>query len=160
MKKIFFIALSLILVQNILFAAEPLKTETPETAANFTLLDLNNKEFSLSEFKGKPVILFFWTTWCPYCRKELKELNSMQSELLKDGIQVAAINVDEPLDKVRKFFGNTPFSYRVLLDTDTKVADAYGILGVPTYFLINKDGRIVFANHYFPEKEYKDLILK
>lgn len=160
MRKIFFIVLSLMLVQNILFAAEPLKTKTPETAANFTLLDLDNKEFSLSEFKGKPVILFFWTTWCPYCRKELKELNSMQTELLKDGVQVAAINVEEPLDKVRKFIGNNPFFFPVLLDTDTKVADAYGILGVPTYFFINKEGRIVFNSHYFPRKEYKDLILK
>ncbi len=159
-KKIFLIALSLILVQNFLFAAQPLRNKTPEPATNFTLLDLENKEFSLSDFKGKPVILFFWTTWCPYCRKELKQLNTMHAGLLKDGVELAAINVEEPPDKVQRFIGSYPFSYRVLLDIDAKVAGAYDILGVPTYILINKEGRIVFNNHYFPQKEYKDLILK
>ena len=159
-KKIFLIALSLMLVQNFLFAAQPLQTKTSELATNFTLLDLENKEFSLSDFKSKPVILFFWTTWCPYCRKELKQLNTMHAELLKNGVELAAVNVEEPADKVQRFIQSYPFSYRVLLDIDAKVAEAYDILGVPTYILINKKGRIVFNNHYFPQKEYKDLISK
>ena len=148
------------LVQNFLFAAQPLRTETSELATNFTLLDLENKEFSLSDFKGKPIILFFWTTWCPHCRKELKLLNALHAELLQNGVELVAINVEETADKVQKFMGSYPLSYRVLLDTDTKVAQAYGILGVPTYILINKEGRIVFSGWSFPQKEYKDLILK
>ena len=86
MKKINLVVLSLVLVQNFLFAAQPLRTETSELATNFTLLDLENKEFSLSDFKGKPVILFFWTTWCPYCRGELKKLNTMHAQFLRDGV--------------------------------------------------------------------------
>ncbi len=160
MKKVFLIALSLVLMQNFLFAAQPLRTETPEIATNFTLLDLENKEFSLSDFKGKPVILFFWTTWCPYCRGELKQLNTMHAQFLQNGVELVAINVEEPADKIQRFTGSYPFSYRVLLDTDAEVAGAFGILGVPTYILINKEGHIVFNNHYFPQKEYKDLILK
>ena len=159
-KKISLIVLSLALVQNYLFAAQPIKTKTPELAANFTLLDLEKKEFSLSDFKGKPVILFFWTTWCPYCRKELKQLNDMHRELLQNGVGLVAINVEEPADRVQRFIESHPFSSRVLLDTDAKVASAYGILGVPTHIFINKEGRIVFDNHYFPQKEYNDLILK
>ena len=155
MKKIFLIVLSLVLVQNFLFAAQP-----PEIAANFTLLDLENKEFSLSDFKGKPLILFFWTTWCPYCRKELKLLNTLHAQFLQNGVELVAINVEDPAEKVQRFMGNYPFSYRVLLDTDAEVAQAFGILGVPTYILINKEGRIVFNNNYFPQKEYQDLILK
>jgi len=159
-KKIFLIVLPLILVQNFLFAAQPLRNETSEMASNFTLLDLENKQFSLSDFKGKPVILFFWTTWCPYCRKELKQLNTMHAQFLRDGVELVAINVEEPVDKVQRFIGSYPFSFRVLLDTDGKVAGAYGILGVPTYNLINKEGRILFNNNYFPRKEYQNLILK
>ncbi len=159
-KKISLIALSLVLVQNFLFAAQPLRNETPERASNFTLLDLENKQFSLSDFKGKPIILFFWTTWCPYCRKELKQLNTMHAQFLRDGVELVAINVEEPVDKVQKFIGSYPFSFRVLLDTDGKVAGAYGILGVPTYILINKEGQVVFSGWSFPHKEYKDLILK
>ncbi len=159
-KKINLVVLFLVLVQNFLFAAQPLRNETPERTSNFTLLDLEKKQFSLSDFKSKPIILFFWTTWCPYCRKELKQLNTMQAQFLRDGVELVAINVEEPVDKVQKFIGSYLFSFRVLLDTDGKVAGAYGILGVPTYNLINKEGRIVFDNHYFPQKEYKDLILK
>jgi peroxiredoxin len=159
-KKISLIALSSVLVQNFLFAAQPLRTETPEIATNFTLLDLENKEFSLSDFKGKPVILFFWTTWCPYCRGELKQLNTMHAQFLRDGVELVAINIEEPAAKVQRFMGSYPFSYRVLLDTDAKVAGAFGVLGVPTYILINKEGCIVFNSNYFPQKEYNDLILK
>ena len=148
------------LVQNFLFAAQPLRKETSQTASNFTILDLENKEFSLSDIKGKPIILFFWTTWCPHCRKELKLLNALHAEFLQNGVELAAINVEETADKVQRFMGSYPLSYRVLLDTDTKVAQAYGILGVPTYILINKEGRIVFNNYYFPQKDYKDIILK
>ncbi len=161
MKKIFLIVLCLTLVaQNLLFAAQPLRKETPETAADFTLLDLKNKEFSLSILKGRPVILFFWTTWCPFCQKELKQLNGKYAELSKDRVELVTIDVQEASGKVKKFFENYPFSYRVLLDTDAKVAQAYGILGVPTYFLISKEGRVVFDGHEFPQKEYKGLISK
>ncbi len=154
-KIVLFVLAMLFAAQNSLFAAEPLQNRNPELAANFTLLDLKNKECSLSDFKGKPLVLFFWTTWCPYCRKELKQLNSMHAELLNNKMEVLAINVEEPADKVQRVSGIQSFSYRVLLDTDGKVAEAYGILGIPTYFLIDKEGRIVFMNHYFPQEEYK-----
>ena len=160
MKKINLVVLFLMLAQGLLFAAQPLRTETSELVTNFTLLDLENKEFSLSDFKGKPVILFFWTTWCPYCRGELKQLNTMHAQFLQNGVELVAINVEEPADKIQRFTGSYLFSYRVLLDTDAEVAQAFGILGVPTYILINKEGHVVFNNHYFPQKEYKDLILK
>ena len=160
MKKINLVVLSLVLVQNFLFAAQPLRTETSELATNFTLLDLENKEFSLSDFKGKPVILFFWTTWCPYCRGELKQLNTIHAQFLQNSVELVVINVEESADKIQRFTRSYPFSYRVLLDTDAEVAQAFGILGVPTYILINKEDHVVFNNHYFPQKEYKDLILK
>jgi len=158
-RKINLVVLFLVLVQNFLFAAQPLRSETSEIATNFTLLDLEHKEFSLSDLKGKPVILFFWTSWCPYCRRELRLLNSLKGEFLQDGVELVAINVEESVYKVQKFMGNYPFSYRILLDRDAEVARAFGILGVPTYILINKQGRIVFEHNYFPEKEYKDLML-
>lgn len=160
MKKVFLIVLSLILAQNFLFAAQPLRKETLQMASNFTLLDLNNKEFSLSELKGKPTILFFWTTTCPYCMKELKQLNDIHPELLKDGAELVSINEDQSADRVTKFIKNYPLSYRVLLDTDYNVAQAYGVFGVPTYCLINKKGQVVFSGWSFPQKEYKSLILK
>ena len=160
MKKIIIIVSSLVLIQNFLFAAEPLRKEALQMAPDFTLLDLENKEFSLSSLKGKPVILFFWTTWCPHCQKELKLLNTTHAELLKNGVELVTINVEEPADKIRRFMGTYSLSFRVLLDIDLKASQAYEVIGVPTYFLINKEGRIVFNNHYFPHEEYKELISK
>lgn len=158
-RKIFLAALLLVAAENFLFAAEPLSmAETSNRAANFTLPDLGNKEVSLLDFYGKPVILLFWTTWCPYCRKALKQLNAMHAELSKNGVEILAINIEEPIDRVRRFVKRYPLSYRVLLDIDIRVAQAYGILGIPAYILINKAGRIVFDNYYFPGEEYKDLL--
>jgi peroxiredoxin len=148
------------LAHNILFAAETPKTDTSDMAPAFKLMDLNNKEFVSSSLLGKPVIMFFWTTWCPYCQKELKQMNDKKAELSKDAVELVTINVNEPVAKVKKFFENYPFLFRVLLDTDGSVSQNYEVMGVPTYFLINKKGRIVFNNHYFPQKEYKDLISK
>lgn len=159
-KRIFLTILSLILAQNFLFAASPLQTEIGELATNFTLLDLENRKISLSEFRGRQIILFFWTTWCPYCRKELRQLDALHRELSKDGVEILAINVDEPIDRVQRFIKNISFSYKVLLDRDSTVARDYGILGVPTYIFIDKEGRIVSYDHYFSQEKYKEIISK
>ncbi|MDD4894041.1 MAG: TlpA disulfide reductase family protein [Candidatus Omnitrophica bacterium] len=159
-KKLSLIILSLMLAQNSLFAAQSIQANKYDLAPDFKLLDLEDKEFLFSSIKGKPAILFFWTTWCPYCQKELKQLDDNHAQLLKDGVELIAIDAQEPAAKVKKFFAGHPLSYRVLLDTDGEVSQAYGVLGVPTYAFINKEGRIVSTSHYFLQKEYKDLILK
>lgn len=128
-------------------------------APDFTLKDINQDTVNLSTYKDKQtVLLFFWTTWCPFCRKELRDLNQMHPELKKDGLEVLAIDVGESLDKVRIFIKSYALSFKVLLDKDTAVAQTYSILGVPTYVLVDKKGSIVFQDHYFPRKEYKGLV--
>ncbi|MFH0913042.1 MAG: TlpA disulfide reductase family protein [Candidatus Omnitrophota bacterium] len=158
-KKIFLIALFLIFAQNFLFAAAPaLENKSGESAIDFTLLDLNSKAVSLSDFKGKPRILFFWTTWCPYCRGELKQLNALQAELAKSNTEVLAINIEEPAEKVRRFMENNPFYYRVLLDTDAAVSADYAVMGVPTYVFIDKEEHIAATSHYFSPSKYKNIV--
>ncbi len=157
-KKAFLIVLSLMLAKSILFAAQPLQTRNYDLATEFKLSDLENKEFSLSSLKGKPVILFFWTTWCPFCRKELKTLKDKYPQLVKDGWELFAIDVAEPAYKVDSFIKSYSLNFKVLLDKDTAVVDSYDILGVPTYVLIDKKGQVVFKDHYFPQATYKDLI--
>lgn len=128
-------------------------------APDFKLQDLNNNLVTLSSYRDKqPVLLFFWTTWCPFCRKELKALNDMYAQLLKDGIGVLSINIGESSEKVNNFLKKYSLTFKVLLDQDNEVAYSFGLLGVPTYFLINKKGYIVFKDYYFPQGEYKDLI--
>ena len=158
MRKIFFTLLFLFFIPNFLFSIEPLRPKADTLAPQFSLLDLKGNKINLSDFKDKPVILFFWTTWCPFCRKELKVLKDIHPDLLKEGWELLVINVGESTYKVDNFLKNYALTFKVLLDQGTAVARAYDILGVPTYILIDQKGEIVFKGHYFPEDSYKDLI--
>jgi len=127
-------------------------------AADFKLRDINNIEVSLNDYKGKqPVLLFFWTTWCPYCVAELSGLNSKYLELKENGCDLLAINVGESADKVSRYVKKYNPFFKVLLDTDKSVSSSFEILGVPTYILLNKKGEIVLQGHGFPN-DYKSLI--
>jgi peroxiredoxin len=133
----------------------------PEPAPGFKLQDIRQDMVTLSSYKDEQaVLLFFWTTWCPFCQRELRVLNSMYAGLVKDGLEVLSINSGETPNKVEAFVRSYFLAYRVLLDKDTAVTRSYKILGVPTYILIDKKGNIVFRDNFFPYKDYKDLISK
>jgi len=127
-------------------------------APAFQLRDLNDRVVSLSDYKGKKaVMLFFWTTWCPYCREELNVLNQEYASLAKDSIELLAINVEEPKYKVEKYVRRYNLGLEVLLDSDSLVTRDYGLMGVPAYFVINKSGEIVSAGNHFPKNAIKEL---
>ncbi len=130
-----------------------------EDAPEFELADLDGVTLKLSDYKGKqPVMLLFWTTWCPFCRTELKELNKRYGQMKNENITVLAINIGESENRVKAFIESRPVDYRILLDEDSSVADNYSLVGVPTYLLIDKDGKIFSKGNSFPEKKYNELI--
>jgi peroxiredoxin len=138
--------------------SEEISGDKVNFAANFKLRDINNIEVSLSDFIGKqPVLLFFWTTWCPYCVEALGNLNPRYLQLKQDGCEVLAVNLGESADKVSKYVKKYNPFFKVLVDRDKSVAYAYDVLGVPTYILINKRGEIAAQTHSFPD-DYKGLI--
>lgn len=128
-------------------------------AQNIILNDLAGKPVDISSYKGKPVILFFWTSWCYYCRKQLKILSQNQGELKKDGITILAINIGESNYKVQSFFNfkTSELSFKVLLDEQGDFADSYDVIGVPTYILLDKTGKKVSQENTFPQ-DYKSLL--
>lgn len=140
--------------------AKEQETPPPADTLDFQLPDLNEKIYSLSEYKDKqqPVILFFWTTWCPYCREELMELKDKYAELLTDGWELFAVNVGEPASRVDSFMKNASLPFKVLLDKTTSVAKSFGVFGVPTYVVIGKDGGIKAMENYFPQDSIKELM--
>lgn len=138
--------------------SEELSVRAVNLAANFKLTDINNTEVSLSDYKGKQaVLLFFWTTWCPFCIGELGDLSPKYGELKENGLELLAINVGESTNKVIKYVKRYNPFFKVLLDKDRAVSYAFDVLGVPTYVLINKKGEVVLQGHSFPSG-YKDLI--
>jgi len=128
-------------------------------AQEAALKDLEGRPVALSSYKGKPVILFFWTTWCPYCRQELKTLNLQAAQLAREGIVVLGVNVNEPVSRVQNFFKGYQLNFRMLLDNQGSLADKYDLVGVPTYVFLDREGKVVSKPHSFPDN-YKNLLLK
>jgi cytochrome c biogenesis protein CcmG/thiol:disulfide interchange protein DsbE len=119
----------------------------PETAGNpapsFTLQDLNGKQVSLSDFRGKVVVLDFWATWCPPCVKEIPHFIELYEQYKDKGFAMVGISVDrEGVSVVKSFAGKHRINYPILM-TDGQVDKAYGgITGIPTTFVIDRAGNI------------------
>jgi thiol:disulfide interchange protein DsbD len=142
---------------NLAYAQE---AETIVPKLDFCLKDLNGDIITLSEYKGdKPVVLYFWTTWCVRCVRRLNKLNQFYPSLVSDNIEVLAVNVGESKSKVRRFLKSNPLSFKVLLDEDSSIARSYGLVGVPIFVLVTKAGQVVFKNSDFPRDSYRDYLL-
>lgn len=155
MKKIVILGLMLLICPTLLNAQMFI-----DKAAEFSLHDLEDNLIKLSDFKDRPVILFFWTTWCPYCRRGILNLNNLYPQLKTLGIELLAINIEETKEKIKRFLMSYPVKFKILLDTDADVAYSYNLLGVPAYVLIDKEGKIKFNKNFFPIKDYQQLILE
>ncbi len=117
------------------------------TAPDFSLQDLQGKTFKLSGQLGKPVVIFFGTTWCPSCRAEIPAYSAIYEKYARRGLEVIYVDINEPAEKVARFAKNFSFPYRVLLDKDGSVANDYNIVGVPTLVLIDKEGNVITISH-------------
>lgn len=151
---------------------EPKKRETEETpslqgqeAPNFTLTDLEGNSVTLSDLKGKVVFLEFWATWCPPCRESLPHTQSLsQHEKAKsDDLVVLAINAREEVEQVKQFMKEKGFTFHVLLDKDGAVLDKYKVQGIPTFVLIDREGKVAWVQVGFgsgTEKAMEEAVNK
>ena len=133
--KVFVFAL--ILTSGIAYAAE-----IGEKAPDFTLLNLSQKKVNLSDYQGKVIILDFWDTWCSPCVKEIPHFVELQKELEKK-VQIIGIALGrQGLEKVKSFAKRYKINYPVLL-CDEQTLRKYGpIRGIPTTFVIDREGKI------------------
>ncbi|SHH67879.1 TlpA family protein disulfide reductase [Clostridium grantii] len=112
--------------------------EVGKEVPDFTLKNLNGEEVSLSDYKGKIVIVNFWATWCKYCVKEMPDLQKFDDE--NDEIVVLAVNVQEDYDIVKNYIDNSAYSFPVLLDETGNISSTYLVSSFPTSFFINEEG--------------------
>jgi len=110
--------------------------------ADFTLKDLDGKEWTLSSLKGKVVLVNFWATWCPPCRKEMPDLDALSKRYADKGLVVLSIS-DEEQSKVAPWIKEHNISYPILLDPGRKVNEAFHIEGIPQSFVFNREGKVV-----------------
>ena len=110
--------------------------------ADFKLTDLAGKTWGLKEQKGKVVVVNFWATWCPPCRKEMPDLDELYKRFKDQGLLVLAIS-DEDMGKVRLFIADHKVSYPILLDPGRRVNELFQIEGIPRTFVYDRDGKLV-----------------
>ena len=119
--------------------------------AGFTLPDLDGQPVTLSRFLGKtPVLLVFWATWCPECKAAIPEINALTTGPLAETLQVFGIDFRESREKVARAVTSRGIRYPVLLDERGQTARAYGVVGIPTYVLIDRKGTVVWRKHILP----------
>jgi peroxiredoxin len=110
--------------------------------ADFTLSDLSGKKWSLKNLRGKVVLVNFWATWCPPCRKEMPDMEELYQRFGPRGFVILAIS-DEEADKVQPFIDGQKYTYPVLLDPGRKVNELFVVEGIPKSFLYDRDGKLV-----------------
>ncbi len=122
----------------------PVKPHRP--APDFSLPDIDGKIHKLSDYSGKVVLLNFWATWCPPCRRELPSMETLYLDLKGKPFQVLACDQQEDADTVFAFSGQLDPApdFPLLLDSKSVVSKAYAVPGLPTTFLIDKKGQIAY----------------
>jgi peroxiredoxin len=110
--------------------------------ADFTLQDLDGKSWTLKELRGSVVALNFWATWCPPCRKEMPDLDSLYKQFKDQGLVILAVS-DEGADKVKPFITQQKVTYPILLDPGRKVNELFEIEGIPKTFVYDRSGKLV-----------------
>jgi peroxiredoxin len=120
---------------------------------DFTLPDTGGRQVSLGPFIGKkPVLLVFWATWCPHCNESVPVINRMHTEPpTSETLTILALDFMESREKVSAFLASKKVVFPVLLDRSGSVAREYRVVGIPTYVLIDRDGKIVYRDHEIPE---------
>ena len=127
------------------FAAAMAKLEADDqhrNEANFTLTDLNGKTWTLKDLRGKVVLVNFWATWCPPCRKEMPDLETLYQRFGQQGLVILGIS-DEDAATVRPFIAKQGTTYPILLNLGRKVNELFQIDGIPKTFIYGRDGKIV-----------------
>ncbi len=120
-------------------AAPPQAGQVPP---DFTATTTDGKTVSLSEFKGQPVWLTFGASWCGDCRAEAPDLEATYTKLKDKGLVVLAVSIQEDSAAVQEYAKRVGFTFTMVADPQTRIADEYHILGIPTHYFIGRDGVI------------------
>jgi peroxiredoxin len=143
------------------FAAAMSKLEADDRRrqkADFTLTDLQGKAWTLKALRGKVVLVNFWATWCPPCRKELPDLQALYTRFKARGLVVLGIS-DEDAAKVQPFVAQHDMTYPVLLDPGRKVNKLFEVQGIPRTFIYDRSGKLAAqAIDMRTQKQFLELL--
>jgi thiol-disulfide isomerase/thioredoxin len=145
-------------------AAADAKAAGKPAPLDFTLKDMNGVDVKLASFKGKPIIVNFWATWCGPCRAEIPSLVELQTQYGEEGkdVVILGISVDDPVEKLKPYAAQMKMNYPVLVGNGRDdVQDAFGPLwGIPVTVFIDREGRIAKKHSGIASKEQFEQEIK
>jgi thiol-disulfide isomerase/thioredoxin len=145
-------------------AAADAKASGKVAPLNFTLKDMNGVDVKLANFKGKPIVLNFWATWCGPCRAEIPSLVELQKQYGDAGkdVVILGVSVDDPVEKLKPYASQMKMNYPVLVGNGREdVQDAFGPLwGIPVTVFIGRDGNIAKKHSGIATKEQFEQEIK
>jgi thiol-disulfide isomerase/thioredoxin len=145
-------------------AAADAKVAGKAAPLNFTLKDMNGVDVKLAAFKGKPIVVNFWATWCGPCRAEIPSLVELNKQYTDEGkdVVILGISVDDPVAKLKPYASQMKMNYPVLVGNGRDdVQDAFGPLwGIPVTVFIDRDGRIAKKHSGIASKEQFEQEIK
>lgn len=137
---------------------ERVQKSTSGHSPDFTLKDVKGETFTLSNHRGKYVLLIFVTTWCPSCRAEIPRYKKIHETFHRRGLDIVSINIQESREKVSAFVAKHQIPYPTLLDEKGSVASMFHIVGVPSLILISRDGKILSGDYMIMESILETLM--
>ena len=151
-QKLFPVLLALAVLAGSALSYSAQANTVGKAASDFTLETHDGKKFTLSKLEGeRGVVLVFFATWCPPCMAEVPHVKQFV-ELSKDRkVLVYGVNIQQSKRIVERFVKDRKINYRVLMDSQAKVAQAYGVTGIPTIIGIDGDGIVQYREHGLPK---------
>ena len=131
-------------------------TEAPD----FTLPTLDGEMVSLASYRGQPVLLNFWATWCPPCRAEMPAMQRVYETYRDDGFVVLAVNVRESEEPVRAFIEELGLTFPILMDEKGDVTNTYRVYGLPTTYFLDREGRVYRVQVGAMTEEFMETTVK
>jgi cytochrome c biogenesis protein CcmG, thiol:disulfide interchange protein DsbE len=134
--------IAILFIAAILVPLSAFAVNAGDVAPEFSLHDVNGSIVTLNSFKGMVVFLTFWATWCPSCKEELPDLNTLQQKFADKGFTVLSICIESSDSIVANYLMKHPVIFPVLVDKKGAVAETFRFSGLPASFMVGKDGII------------------
>ena len=133
---------------------------TPKPAPALKLSDMRGAAHDLSQLKGRVVLINFWATWCPPCRREMPSMERLTQQLKGEDFSVLAVNVGESVNDIELFTSqlDADLSFPILLDRSSQSMQSWKISGLPTTYLVDKKGRVVAGAIGGREFDHPDMV--
>jgi peroxiredoxin len=120
------------------------KVDASPAAPGFSLEDMDGETVSLADYSGKILIVNFWATWCPPCRREMPSMQRAYEILREDGIEMLAINVGEDSETIFTFTADYPVEFPLIMDKTSDITQQYGVAGIPVTYVVSPQGKIIY----------------